>query len=56
MVMLGSLFEIVKILPEACIHAALNRLVKNPRWMELNKQALARGRELARETLHGVLA
>jgi hypothetical protein len=33
------------------IDAALQRLVKNPRWTELNKRALARGRELAREPL-----
>ena len=48
------MLEIIEVLPEVCVHAALGRLAKNPRWMELNKQALARGRELAREAVRGV--
>jgi 2-oxoisovalerate ferredoxin oxidoreductase beta subunit len=49
MVMLGALLEIAGVLQDVNVDAALRRLVKNPRWTELNKRALARGRELARE-------
>jgi Pyruvate/2-oxoacid:ferredoxin oxidoreductase gamma subunit len=51
MVMLGALLEIAAVLPEASIGAALRRLVKNPRWVELDERALARGRELFKESL-----
>ena len=51
MVMLGVLLEIAAVLPQASIDAALRRLVKNPRWVELDERALARGRELYRESL-----
>jgi 2-oxoisovalerate ferredoxin oxidoreductase beta subunit len=50
MVMLGALLEITGVLRDINIDAALKRLVKNPRWTELNKRALARGRELAKES------
>jgi 2-oxoisovalerate ferredoxin oxidoreductase beta subunit len=50
MVMLGALLEITGVLPDANIDAALRRLVKNPRWVELDRRALARGRELMRES------
>jgi 2-oxoisovalerate ferredoxin oxidoreductase beta subunit len=50
MVMLGALLEISAVVQEANIDAALRRLVKNPRWTELNKRALARGRKLYRES------
>ncbi|MDE3188970.1 MAG: 2-oxoacid:acceptor oxidoreductase family protein [Acidobacteriota bacterium] len=50
MVMLGALLEIAGALPQASIDAALKRLVKNPRWVELDERALARGRELYRES------
>ena len=49
MVMLGALLEIAAVLPEASIDAALQRLVKNPRWVQLDERALARGRELYKE-------
>jgi 2-oxoisovalerate ferredoxin oxidoreductase beta subunit len=49
MVMLGALLEITGVLQDVNIDAALGRLVKNPRWTELNKRALARGRELVRQ-------
>jgi Pyruvate/2-oxoacid:ferredoxin oxidoreductase gamma subunit len=49
MVMLGALLEITGVLRDINIDAALKRLVKNPRWTELNQRALQRGRELARE-------
>jgi 2-oxoisovalerate ferredoxin oxidoreductase beta subunit len=48
MVMLGALLEITGTLPQASIDAALRRLVKNPKWLELDERALARGRELYR--------
>jgi 2-oxoisovalerate ferredoxin oxidoreductase beta subunit len=51
MVMLGALLEIAAVLPPASIDAALRRLVKNPRWVELDERALARGRELFKESL-----
>jgi Pyruvate/2-oxoacid:ferredoxin oxidoreductase gamma subunit len=51
MVMLGALLEIVGVLPQASIDDALRRLVKNPRWVELDERALARGKGLARKSL-----
>jgi endonuclease III len=42
------LLQITGVLPDVNIEAALRRLVKSPRWTELNRRALARGRELAR--------
>ena len=48
MVMLGALLEITGVLQDENVDAALQRLVKNPRWTELNRRALARGRELMR--------
>jgi Pyruvate/2-oxoacid:ferredoxin oxidoreductase gamma subunit len=50
MVMLGALLEIAGALPQASIDDALRRLVKNPRWVALDERALARGRELCRES------
>jgi 2-oxoisovalerate ferredoxin oxidoreductase beta subunit len=46
MVMLGSVLEMAGVLPHASIDAALRRLIKNPRWVELDERAMARGREL----------
>jgi 2-oxoisovalerate ferredoxin oxidoreductase beta subunit len=54
MVMLGALLEIAGVVREINVDAALRRLVKSPRWMELNKRALARGRELYRESCREV--
>jgi len=51
MIMLGALLEITGVLPEASIDAALRRLVKNLGWVKLDESALARGRELYRESL-----
>jgi 2-oxoisovalerate ferredoxin oxidoreductase beta subunit len=51
MTMLGALLEIAGVLPEASIDAALRRLVKNPRWMDLDERALERGREVYRESM-----
>jgi 2-oxoisovalerate ferredoxin oxidoreductase beta subunit len=50
MVMLGALLEIAGVLPQASIDAALRRLVKSSRWMELDERALAKGRELFKES------
>jgi 2-oxoisovalerate ferredoxin oxidoreductase beta subunit len=51
MVMLGALLEIAEVLPQASIDEALERLVKNPRWVTLDKRALERGRELLRNSI-----
>jgi 2-oxoisovalerate ferredoxin oxidoreductase beta subunit len=54
MVLLGSLLEITGVLPQVSVDAALHRLVKQVRWLEIDKRALARGRELYRESHLGV--
>jgi len=51
MVMLGAVLEMASVLPQASIDAALRRLVKNPRWVELDERALKRGRELFGEAV-----
>jgi 2-oxoisovalerate ferredoxin oxidoreductase beta subunit len=51
MVMLGALLEATNVLPEASIAAALRRLIKNPKWVELDERALSLGRNLLRESL-----
>ena len=50
MIMLGALLEMAAALPEASVDAALRRLVKNPRWVALDERALARGRELFKQS------
>jgi 2-oxoisovalerate ferredoxin oxidoreductase beta subunit len=54
MVLLGTLLEITGVLPQACVDRALRRLVKQVRWLEIDEHALARGRELYRESSEGV--
>ncbi len=54
MVMLGALLEIADALPQASIDAALNRLVKSKKWIELDERALQMGRELYHEACVGV--
>jgi Pyruvate/2-oxoacid:ferredoxin oxidoreductase gamma subunit len=44
-VLLGALLEATGILEQDRVVAALKRLVKNPRFFELDMSALARGRE-----------
>jgi 2-oxoisovalerate ferredoxin oxidoreductase beta subunit len=44
-VMLGALLEAAGILDERWIESALHRLVKGERWLELDRKALALGRE-----------
>jgi Pyruvate/2-oxoacid:ferredoxin oxidoreductase gamma subunit len=56
MVILGTLLEITGVLPQASVDAALHRLVKQARWLEVDERALARGRELYRESRQGVLS
>jgi 2-oxoisovalerate ferredoxin oxidoreductase beta subunit len=51
MVMLGALLEISGALPQGSVDAALRRLVKSSRWVELDERALAKGRELCRESV-----
>ncbi len=48
MVMLGALLEATGMLSGDSIRTALERLVKNLRWLEIDRQALERGREVAR--------
>jgi 2-oxoisovalerate ferredoxin oxidoreductase beta subunit len=50
MVMLGALLEISNALPQASIDSGLRRLVQPGKWYELDERALARGRELYRES------
>jgi Pyruvate/2-oxoacid:ferredoxin oxidoreductase gamma subunit len=54
MLMLGVLLEIAEVLPDASVDAALRRLVKNPRWVALDERALAKGRELYKESVKEV--
>jgi len=54
MVMLGALLEIAEALPQTSVEVALGRLVKSPHWLALDERALARGRELLRESLQEV--
>jgi 2-oxoisovalerate ferredoxin oxidoreductase beta subunit len=49
MVMLGALLAITSVLPEASIDAALRRLVKSPKWVELDTRALVLGRTVYSE-------
>ena len=48
MLMLGALLEAAPVLPGECVDAALRRLVKSARWLELDERAVARGRTLLR--------
>lgn len=51
MVMLGALLEIIAALPVTHVDVALRRLVKNARWLSLDRSAIERGRLLYREFL-----
>ena len=51
MVMLGVLLEIAEVLPDESVDAALRHLIKNPKWVALDERALARGRELYKESM-----
>ena len=56
MVILGALLEITGALPQASVDAALRSLVKSQRWYELDERALAKGRELYRQSCKEVMA
>jgi 2-oxoisovalerate ferredoxin oxidoreductase beta subunit len=51
-VMLGALLEATSMLSEEHVTAALHKLVKSPRWMQIDLAAMARGREVARKEIH----
>jgi Pyruvate/2-oxoacid:ferredoxin oxidoreductase gamma subunit len=51
-VMLGALLEATGMLSEEQVTAALHKLVKSPRWMQIDLAAMARGREEARKEIH----
>ena len=51
-VMLGALLEATSMLSEEHVTAALHKLVKSPRWMQIDLAAMARGREEARKEIH----
>jgi 2-oxoisovalerate ferredoxin oxidoreductase beta subunit len=51
-VMLGALLEATSMLSEEHVTAALHKLVKSPRWIEIDLAAMARGREEARKEIH----
>ncbi len=55
MIMLGALLEIAGALPGASVDAALRRLVKNSRWVELDLRALERGRALLKHSFPEVI-
>ena len=54
MVMMGALLEVSGGPAEASINAALRRLVRNSKFVELDLRAIARGRELCRRSLEEV--
>jgi 2-oxoisovalerate ferredoxin oxidoreductase beta subunit len=49
MVMLGAVLEATGSLPQVSVDAALRRLVKHAKWIELDERAIERGRALYRE-------
>jgi len=50
-VMLGALLEATGMLAQEPVIAALRKLVKSPRWLDIDLAALARGQEAARKEL-----
>jgi 2-oxoisovalerate ferredoxin oxidoreductase beta subunit len=48
MVALGAVLEIAQVLPQASVDHALGKLVKSPRWLDLDERALTCGREALR--------
>jgi 2-oxoisovalerate ferredoxin oxidoreductase beta subunit len=50
-VMLGALLEATGMLTEEQVTAALHKLVKNPKWMQIDLAAMTRGREEARKEI-----
>jgi 2-oxoisovalerate ferredoxin oxidoreductase beta subunit len=54
MIMLGALLECTRALTQESVDEALRHLVKSAKWLELDDRAIARGRQLLRESLDGV--
>ncbi|MGA7525233.1 MAG: 2-oxoacid:acceptor oxidoreductase family protein [Acidobacteriaceae bacterium] len=54
MIMLGALLESSNVLTQESVDEALRRLVKSAKWLELDDRAIARGRQLLRESLDEV--
>jgi len=50
-VMLGALLEATHMLAEEQVTAALHKLVKSPRWIQIDLAAMARGRQEARKEI-----
>jgi Pyruvate/2-oxoacid:ferredoxin oxidoreductase gamma subunit len=50
-VMLGALLEATDMLTEEQVITALGKLVKSPRWIEIDLAAMARGRQEARKEI-----
>ena len=50
-VMLGAVLQLTGLLEDAAINAALARVVKGARWLELDRLALEKGRKAAEATL-----
>jgi 2-oxoisovalerate ferredoxin oxidoreductase beta subunit len=55
MIMLGALLEITGALPATSIDTALRHLVKQAKWIDLDERAIARGRELYRDSPAAVM-
>lgn len=49
MVMLGALLEIAREIPKQNVEAALQHLVNSARWLDLDRRAIQKGRELFRD-------
>jgi len=54
MIMLGALLEATDALTQESVDEALRHLVKSAKWLELDDRAIARGRQLLRESLDEV--
>lgn len=48
LIMLGALLETTPLLDPAAVDAALERVVKSERWLEIDRKAVACGREIVR--------
>ena len=49
MIMLGALLEITGVLPQSSVDAALRKLVKHAKWIDLDERAIEQGRKLFRD-------
>jgi 2-oxoisovalerate ferredoxin oxidoreductase beta subunit len=54
MIMLGALLECTDVLTQESVDEALRHLVKSEKWLELDDRAIARGRQLLRESVDEV--